>query len=311
MKYLVIGEPCLDVIHKTNGETNRGFGGILYSLITLSVLCRDEDEIYPIMNLGSDQFNNTLNFIKQFRNINVSGINQTGNNLRKVYLDYGILVGGMDRSETSSMPAPAVEFEQIEPFMSDADAVLINMISGVDISQETLRRIRGSFKGTIYIDIHNVVMRTNKNFSREYINPENWIEWCTNSDIVQMNETELSYLSMDKLNEYKVAEEILVNSHKKAGVMLLTRGSGGVSSYTTRQKEYAGQKFTDLDKKDVMAIENPDFKDSTGCGDVFAAAYIFDYMRTGDHAKALHFANRMASYKTSLEGVDQLYKLVN
>lgn len=311
MKYLVIGEPCLDVIHKINGETNRGFGGILYSLITLSVLCRDEDEIYPIMNLGSDQFSNTLNFIKQFRNINVSGINQTGNNLRKVYLDYGILAGGMDRSETSSMPAPAVEFEQIEPFLNDADAVLINMISGVDISQGTLRRIRGSFKGTIYIDIHNVVMRTNKNFSREYINPENWIEWCTNSDIVQMNETELSYLSMDKLNEYKIAEEILINSPKKTAVMLLTRGSGGVSSYTTQQKEYAGQKFTDLDKKDVMAIENPDFKDSTGCGDVFAAAYIFDYMRTGDHAKALHFANRMASYKTSLEGVDQLYKLVN
>ena len=311
MKYLVIGEPCLDVIHKLNGDIHRGFGGIMYSLISLSVLSRGEDEIFPVMNLGSDQYTNVLNFLKQFRNISTDGIKKLDHPTRKVFLDYGNLSGGRDRNETSSMPTSPVKFEQIEPFMKNADAILINMISGVDITQDTLRRIRASFKGFMYMDIHNVVMRTNDNYSREYVNPDNWLEWCTNSDAVQMNETELSYLTPEKTNEYKVAEEILINSSKRPKAMLLSRGSDGVSCYTLKEKEYGGKKFTDLDKKDVMAIDNPEFVDSTGCGDVFGAAFVFEYMKTNDLNKALHFANRMASYKTSLEGVDNLYKLVN
>jgi sugar/nucleoside kinase (ribokinase family) len=311
MKFIIIGEPCFDVIHKLNGETYRGLGGILYSLVSLSVLCRDEDELFPVMNLGADQYAGVMNFFKQYRNINTDGIKKTEFPTRKVFLDYGSVSGGKDRKETSSMPTAPIEFEQIEPFLDGAEAMLVNMISGVDITIDTLRKVRSRFKGFIHMDIHNIVMTTREDGAREYVRALDGIEWCVNADTVQMNETELSYIGEGKMTEYKIAEEILINSPQKAKAMILTRGSDGVSCYTTTEKEYGGEKFIDLDKKDLMAIDNPDFADSTGCGDVFASAFVYDYMRTKDINKALHFANRMASYKTSLEGIDNLYKLVN
>jgi len=59
----------------------------------------------------------------------------------------------------------------------------------------------------------------------------------------------------------------------------------------------------------VPAVENPHFIDTTGCGDVFAASFTIDFSRIKDFKKALHFATRIASFKTSLSGIDELYKL--
>ena len=65
----------------------------------------------------------------------------------------------------------------------------------------------------------------------------------------------------------------------------------------------------DLGHVNVASIENPHFKDSTGCGDVFASAFTIDYSVNRDFIKSLHFANRMASFNSSLEGVKELDKL--
>ena len=75
------------------------------------------------------------------------------------------------------------------------------MISGVDITLHTLKNIRKNFSGYIHIDIHNIVMHTKEDGSRIHKPVENWYEWCTNSDTVQMNEFEIATLSRDKLSE--------------------------------------------------------------------------------------------------------------
>ncbi|HPS65598.1 MAG TPA: PfkB family carbohydrate kinase, partial [Ignavibacteria bacterium] len=79
--------------------------------------------------------------------------------------------------------------------------------------------------------------------------------------------------------------------------------------YTKKEKKFGGETFSDLDKQDIRAIENPKFKDSTGCGDVFAASFTYEFSKHRDFSKSLYFANRMSSFKTSLEGIDELYKL--
>lgn len=312
MKYLIIGEPCLDIIHKHNGETINGYGGILYSIIAMSVFCRNEDEIVPVMNIGEDEYTNVINLLRQYKNINTEGVNKVDFPTRKVFLDYSLMNSDRkERFETSSPPTYPIEYIAIEKLTPDTDGILINMISGVDISVDTLKKVREEYKGFMHIDIHNIVMRTNPDGIREHVNTKEWIDWCTNTDSVQMNETELSYLSTEKMKEYKVAEEVLINSGKDVKALMITRGLHGVSSYTKKAKTFGNESFIDIDKKDLSAIENPDFLDSTGCGDVFAAGFTFEYTRNRDINKSLHFANRMASYNTSIEGVDQLYKLIN
>jgi len=310
MNYIIIGEPCVDMIHKTDGEAIHSYGGVLYSVISLSVLSGKDDFVYPVMNLGSDEYQNILNILKKYPNVKLDGIYEVSHPTRKVNLYYDLYNSGKSaKMETSTEPTYTIEYASIEKFLSRADAVLVNMISGVDITLETLKSIRNNFNGYMHIDIHNLVMKTNEDGTREHTNLEAWREWCANTNTVQMNEFEITTLSRTLRNEYEVAEEILINTKSSVNGIIVTRGKNGVSGYTKKEKSFGGETFYDLDKDDVSAIENPHFVDSTGCGDVFAASFTLDYSKNRDFKKSLHYSTRIASFNTSLEGINELYKL--
>lgn len=310
MRYIVVGEPCVDVIHKINGEVIHSYGGILYSVIALSILASKDDEIVPVMNLGEDEFDNITGILSKHQNINLEFVNKVAHSTRKVFLDYSLYnTDKKARFETSSEPTYSIEYSLIKKALPKTDAILVNMVSGIDINLETMKNLRASFEGYIHIDIHNLVMKTCEDGMRTHTNLEDWREWCTCADVVQMNEFEVKTLDKQIKNEYEIVEEVLINSGKDVKAFVITRGINGVSCYTKKQKTFGEESFIDLDKTDLSAIENPQFLDSTGCGDVFAASFVFDYSNNSDLTKSLHFANRLASYSTSLEGIDQLYKL--
>ncbi len=310
MKYLVIGEPCLDLIHKADGDVIRSYGGILYSTISLAVIAGKNDFVYPIMNLGDDEYDSIIGILKKYSNINLDGIKKVPQPIRKVNLYYNMYnSGNQARMETSTEPTNAIGFDSIEKFLFEADAILVNMISGVDITLDTFKSIRKNFKGFIHIDIHNLVMKTNPDGTREHTNLEEWRQWCSNSDTIQMNEFEIITMSRTIKNEYEVAEEILIKQKNDVKGIIVTRGKNGVSGFTKQKKSFGGEVYYDIDRDDVNAIENPHFVDSTGCGDVFAASFTFDFSKYGNFRKSLHYATRIASFKTSLAGIDELYKL--
>ncbi|MEO8447892.1 MAG: PfkB family carbohydrate kinase [bacterium] len=310
MNYLIIGEPCVDVIHNAGGKVINSYGGILYSVISMAVLCRPEDTIIPIMNLGEDEYENIINLFKKYPQIKTAGINKVKHPTRKVILYYNFYnTDKKARTEKSSEATYTLDYIQCENFLKMADAILVNMISGIDITIETLKNIRKNFKGFIHIDTHNIVMKTLEDGSRVHQNVDNWYEWCTNSDTVQMNEFEVASLSHVKMSEYKTAEQILFNKNNEVKGVFVTKGKDGVTGYTKKEKVFGGEKFWDLDRHEIPAIENPHFVDSTGCGDVFASSFTLDYSTTGDFEKSLHYATRMASLKASLEGIDELHKL--
>lgn len=310
MNYIVIGEPCVDVIHKANGEIIHSYGGILYSVISMAVLSKDSDNIIPVMNIGDDEFDNIINIFKKYPNIKIYGVNKVKHPTRKVFLHYNLY--NKDKSarvETSSEPTYTLDYRQCENFLKMTDAILVNMISGIDITIDTLKNIRKNFSGFMHIDIHNVVMLTKQDGSRVHTHVDNWYEWCTNSDTVQMNEFEIATLSREKLKEYKIAEEVLFNRNYDVKGLIVTRGIDGVTGFTKKEKFFGSETFYDLDHTEISAIENPHFVDSTGCGDVFASSFTIDYSRTKDFKKSIHYANRMASLNASLAGIDELFKL--
>ena len=310
MNFVIIGEPCVDVIHKINGETVHSYGGILYSLISMSVLSDKNDNIIPLMNLGEDEFDNIINILSKYPNIKTHGINKVKHPTRKVNLYYNLYnTDKSARTEKSTEPTYTMDYKYCESFLNSTDAILINMISGIDITIETLKKIRKNFNGYVHIDIHNIVMQTREDGSRSHRPVDNWYEWCTNSDTVQMNEFELASLSKEKMTEYKIAEQILFNRNYEVKGLIVTRGKEGVRGIIKKEKVYGKEKFMDLDRIDVASIENSHFKDSTGCGDVFASAFTLDYSKNGNFEKSMHYANRIASFNSSLEGIDELHKL--
>ena len=116
-------------------------------------------------------------------------------------------------------------------------------------------------------------------------------------------------LSREKRNDYEIAEEILINLNRDMKGIIVTKGRTGVSGFTKKEKTFGTEKFYDLDKYDVAAVENPRFADSTGCGDVFASSFMMEFSKNSDFRKSLHYATRIASYKTSLKGIEELDKL--
>jgi len=310
LKFIVIGEPCADYIIKSDGTTYKSYGGILYSLITLSLLSNKNDIVFPVMMTGYDEYENIKNLLGRYENINTDGIIKSELPMRQVKLDY-TNIGGVksERLEFSTQPVESLTYEQISPYINDADAVLINLISGVDITSDAFLELRKNFKKNIHIDIHNLVLETKPDGRRSYKNPDDWKLWCKNSDTLQMNEYEFLHISKEMKNEYMFAEEVLMSDDSSVKGIIITRGKAGLSGFTKKEKTFGTEKFTDIDKQDIFAIENSHFIDSTGCGDVFAAAFTLDYNKTNNFIKSIHYANRIASYKTSLQGIEELIKL--
>lgn len=309
MNFIVIGEPCVDIIHKLDGSVVHSYGGILYSLISLAILGK-KDTVFPVMNVGVDEADNILRLLANYPNIQTDGISIVDHKTRKVNLYYNMYHSGKAaRFESSTEPIYTIEYDSIEKFLQVADSILVNMISGIDITLETFQKIRNVFTGYIHIDIHNLVMKTNPDGTREHTHLVRWREWCSIPDTVQMNEFEVVSLSQTVKNEYKIVEEILINSKGRAKGVVITRGKMGVTGYTKTLKKFGSEKFLDIERHDVESPKIDNFVDSTGCGDVFASAFTFDFSKSKDFLKALHYATRIASLNATLEGIDQLHRL--
>jgi sugar/nucleoside kinase (ribokinase family) len=309
MKLAVIGEPCMDYIHRGAETTEKQFGGILYSLVSLAVISKGEAAVFPVMNLGEDEFENVTGFLSRFENIDQSFIKRTPHKTRVVNLFYkdkdSVLNVSTkktyDREENSTQPTLPVEYEQVKDALGFLDGILVNLVSGVDITLDSLSRIRQDFGGYIHMDLHNLVMQTFPDGTRKQLPVKEWRDWVNLCNTLQMNESEISILTGDNVTEYETAEKILKD--KKVKSIAITRGRSGVSLY--------GLSDGKPQRTDLPRIDSPKFIDSTGCGDVFAASFFYrnSLLKTEDPISAMQFANKMASVNASLHGVDDLPRL--
>lgn len=311
----------MDYIHRPGVPAEKRLGGILYSVVSLAVISGPQNEVYPIMNLGEDEYDNINNFLSDFPNIKTDYINKTIHATRIVNLYYkdktvqfknpetGMLKT-YDREENSTKPTLPVDYSLAEKALPLLDGLLVNLVSGVDLKFETLKDIRESFKGYIHMDMHNLCMTTHEDGTRTQGPVKHWLDWCRLTSTLQMNESELHVMPGEKMHEYETAEKILADGSVKT--LIVTRGKLGVSMYSRKETTAAGEKYFELDKADLPAIETPHFIDSTGCGDVFAAAFFYNNCvnKLNDFHASLNFANKAASKSSTLFGVEELGSLV-
>lgn len=314
----------MDYIYRGSEKAAKQMGGILYSVVSLAVVSGKSAEVYPVMNLGEDEFENITGFLSRFPNIRHDLINKTHHKTRVVnlfYKDKGSVLNlsarkTYDREENSTEPTLPVEYEQIKERLNGFSGILVNMVSGIDLTIDTMIEIRKNFGGYIHMDMHNLVMQTFPDGIRKQMPVKDWRRWVVCCNTLQMNESEISVLTGDNVTEYETAEKILSSGRVKS--LVITRGMQGVSLYELKHKTSGyndGEKHFELDKSDVPPVESPDFIDSTGCGDVFASGFFFRNVfqnapgEVKDFSKALHYANRLAGVNATLRGVEDLFKL--
>jgi sugar/nucleoside kinase (ribokinase family) len=138
---------------------------------------------------------------------------------------------------------------------------------------------------SLHLDYHNLTLGVGPEHERYRRPVEEWRRWAFMTDTVQLNEEEIEGLTPDQMPEEKAVAHLLTLGIK--GVVV-TRGAGGASVFMNEHKQ--------VSRTDIPGISiNGKTADTTGCGDVFGAAFHYRFVKSSDLRAAAEFANRIAS----------------
>ena len=291
MNILVIGHPCFDVIQHPNGEETESYGGIYYSVAALANLADEHTSILPVFPIGENEYDRYIKELSRYPAVDTSGIyphKGPSNKVRLVYADTNT------RVECSKNIFPPIPFPTVQRFLSRADGILVNMISGFDLELETLDYIRMAVRDRhvpIHLDVHSLTLGIDQEHRRSRRPLPVWRRWCFMIETIQMNEEEAAGLTPDHLDERNLALQLLALGGRG---FIITRGERGATVY--------GQEHKHVKRHDLPPASASKVVDPTGSGDVFGAAFSCRYFQTRDVLGAAAFANEVAGLSIEFAG---------
>ena len=291
MNVLVIGHPCFDVIQHANGKETRSYGGIYYSVATLASLANEQTRIVPVFPVGENEYDRYIEDLSKYTAIDTSGIYLHKGPSNEVHLNYSDI---NNRIECSKNIFPPIPFPKIQPYLSRADGILINMVSGFDIELEALDEIRMAVCDRhvpIHLDFHSLTLGIDQNHKRFRQSVEMWRRWCFMIETIQMNEEEAAGLTPDHLDEHDLALQLLALGGR---IHVITRGERGATVYAQDHKHVEHHNLPSRTVSNVV--------DQTGCGDVFGAAFSCRYFQDRNALEAARFANEIAGSSVEFAG---------
>ena len=288
MNFLVIGHSVVDEIFEKQSHKIKP-GGIYYTVISLLSLVESKDKIFLCTNIAEG---NSKLFGFAYEQVENKFIRK----VKSIPFVKLVISENGERKETYTELAENLILpkEDLDLF----DGILINMITGYDVSLNELNELRKNFDGLIYFDVHTLSRGVDKNLERNFRRIKNFNLWAECIDILQANESELQTLS-DKGKEIEIVEELLSYRIKQ---VLITRSDRGATVYF-------------LDNKSVVRIDEIALKvksmNKVGCGDVFGAVYFYNYIKNKNVKLALEKANLYAGIATTYNNEKDFLNLKN
>ena len=291
LKIAVLGSINEDfIIHE--GQVKHSFGGILYNLTALSILLPDS-LIWPVAFLGTNVWPRVRSITRGLKNIHwdkTQKLKTASNRVQLFYPPKG------EKQEMLKHPVPRLTWANLEPAL-EADVLLLNFISGWEISPKLFQRIRALFSGVIHVDIHSLLLGIRKKGERFARVPKNW-ETFLDADFVQLNQKEWELVAAMPFNpknllhfcrrwKSKGWKGVIVTLAEKGAVLAHRKGAIKTLSYPAPK------------------VKNPE---QTGAGDFFAAGFGSALWEGRNIQAALETGVRAASWKCRYAGIEDVLK---
>ena len=276
MNFLVIGHSVVDKIIDKDSISIKP-GGIFYTVVSFLSQMQSTDKLYLCSSIDKK---NEILFNDAYARVEKEFL-APAESIPSVELVVDI-VG--ERKETYSQTAQNLFLPADD--LNRFDGILINMISGFDISLHQLKQLRKNYRGLIYFDVHTFSRGVDKNLNRIFRRIINFCEWAECIDILQTNESELLTLS-DQKDEASIVEELFSFGIRQ---VIVTKAEKGATVFIKDNNWIKKVQKDALQTKVVNKV---------GCGDVFGAVYFYNYIKNKNVLLALEQANLFAGIATT------------
>jgi hypothetical protein len=301
MKYTIIGHFSIDVRHANDKQGNareeRSHAGIMNAVKAMASLASDNDTIYPVFGVGEREIEAVKASLASSKNIDVAGIYLSRNESNEVHY----FPNGGGTTVCAKKISDPIPFSKIEPFLSVA-GVLVNMISGSDITIDTLDEIRMVVRAKatpVHLDLHNLTLGVNADATRYRRPLADWRRWCFMMNSIQMNAEEATGLTAEYADIDQLVKQMVP---LMVQALCITHGENGAVVYEAQHKSavvhtIAGER----------AGKNAD---AIGCGDIFGAAFLYRFCAVKNIAEAARFANHVAAASARASG-EEKYSVIS
>ena len=299
MNIAVIGNINLDTLILPDGKIRQSLGGILYNVLSLANLLPASDTILPICKIGVDHYEAILSLCKPFPQIRLDHIQRDPGGTNENVITYTSID---TRTEKLTCRVSPLSLSEVQGGLS-AEAILVNFISGSDISLEALNYLKTHRTGLLCVDVQWLSTGLKEDGTKFFRPIPDWRKWLGRVDIVKLNENEIRTLS-DKasLLEEPYLQTALKLIQQGVSMVLITLGSAG-SQLVYRDVDNTIYSYVS------RGVPLEKVVDPTGCGDVFISAFLAYSVKEPDVLRANLFAHAAAALNAQKVGLAGVYNL--
>jgi sugar/nucleoside kinase (ribokinase family) len=291
----VVGSITKDFIWRQGERVRTSLGGLIYNTIALGALMPDA-AIVPVANVGRDIFDEVTKLLSHYHNVTLEGVRRVDKQNARCYLDF---VSGTHFNDGSVVPITLTDLEKF----SNPDIILLTFPTGLEMTLGSLKSIRRRAKCLIYIDYHMLAHGGKQASTRFGRRRRTWADWILAADFAQFNQFEAGHLFRRPIETKSDALSFgheLVKGRTK--IIVITCGEKG--SFVVQSKE------GELSCDHIPSVKCTTIVDTLGCGDVYSAGFIAQYLRLPDAVAAAHFASKAASQRCGAHDLTELFQVL-
>ncbi|RLE05201.1 MAG: hypothetical protein DRJ06_09290 [Candidatus Aminicenantes bacterium] len=292
-RIILLGSITEDIIDLPEGTTFRSLGGILYQA---SVFCAFKKPVGLWAHLGKNLVNEFRRLTSGWRSLSraaVKVVSWPGNRVHLYYPPRG------EREEILENVVPPLNLKNLARRFSAGDFIMAVINSGFDFRREDWQWLVKRIDCPTWLDIHSLVLEQILGQPRRYRSLPDWPDWARGVTFLQANQQELACL-LGNPQEKPTLRQMIDFSQQAASfgveAVVVTLGRAGVFLGEGNKGEILAP---------PVAVEPVD---TTGCGDVLAAATVIGLKEGQPIRDALRQGMELAVVAAQVKGVEAIFQ---